>query len=174
MDLLAPMGRAAVAALTPEEKAERKRRKQNLATAKYHAKNRLELNAKARASRAKDPERHREYMRQNRRKDPPRQAAYIRKSRYKREFNGLTVEEYNAMERVQGSRCGICRTDKPGGRGRWHVDHCHRTGHVRMLLCTGCNTGLGFFKDDTDLMQRAIDYLNKFALDSTIDHTTSS
>lgn len=155
------MTRSELAAQTPEERAERKRVLQNRATRRYQQKNQIILNAKARASRAANPERHREYMRNNRRKNPDKQAAYIRKHRYKKLFQ-ITIEEYNAMEIVQGGRCGICRRDKPGGRGRWHIDHCHRTGRVRKLLCTHCNTGLGRFYDDPDLLQRAIDYLNLF------------
>lgn len=154
--------RAELAKLTLAERKERKRLLQNAATARYQEKNRDALNAKARASRAADPERHREYMRAKRRADPPRHAAYIRKHQYKKKFDGLTIEEYEAKELVQGGKCGICATGEPGGRGRWAVDHCHKTGRVRMLLCQRCNTGIGFFRDDVDLIQRALDYLKKF------------
>lgn len=40
------------------------------------------------------------------------------------------------------------------------VDHCHDKKKVRGMLCNNCNTGLGYFKDDTTRLQRAIDYLN--------------
>ena len=39
------------------------------------------------------------------------------------------------------------------------VDHCHTTGEVRGLLCFGCNTALGRFKDDPTLLKNAIKYL---------------
>ena len=72
---------------------------------------------------------------------------------------GISLTEYDAMLEAQGGRCAICGTDKPGGKERWCVDHCKKTGRVRGLLCNCCNPGLGFFKHDIALLQRAIDYL---------------
>jgi hypothetical protein len=39
------------------------------------------------------------------------------------------------------------------------IDHSHITNHIRGLLCNKCNLGLGFFRDDLNLLQNAIDYL---------------
>jgi hypothetical protein len=75
---------------------------------------------------------------------------------------GITPVEYYAMLDTQNGCCAICGTFMPGGRGRWHVDHCSKTGEVRALLCSSCNPGLGFFKHNIDLLQRAIDYLKQF------------
>jgi hypothetical protein len=72
---------------------------------------------------------------------------------------GITPDAYEAMLSTQGSRCALCHTDTPRGSGRFHVDHCHATGKVRALLCHECNTGLGKFKDNTELLARAIAYL---------------
>ena len=44
---------------------------------------------------------------------------------------------------------------------RLYVDHCHKTGKIRGLLCNSCNTALGLLKDDISLFKRSIDYLNK-------------
>ena len=44
----------------------------------------------------------------------------------------------------QGGQCAICGTADPKSRfGVMHVDHCHKTGKVRALLCNPCNTLLG-------------------------------
>ena len=93
-----------------------------------------------------------------RKKYPEKTAARHRRAALK--GYGLATEfEYEAMVGVQNSRCAICRTDKPGGRGRWHIDHCHKTGRVRQLLCLNCNVGLGKFKEDPNLLFAAGFYL---------------
>lgn len=75
---------------------------------------------------------------------------------YKRRY-GLTLE---AVEEMRRSGCAICGvTGEVGRHGQLHVDHCHKTGRVRGVLCTECNTGLGKFKDDPDLLARAVAYL---------------
>ena len=53
--------------------------------------------------------------------------------------------------------CGICRIEL--AEADWHVDHCHRTGKVRGILCHKCNIGLGHFNDDPVLFARAAEYV---------------
>ena len=55
-------------------------------------------------------------------------------------------------------KCFICGLDKD--RRNLCVDHCHTTGKVRGLLCDNCNVGLGRFKDNITLLEKAIKYLN--------------
>jgi hypothetical protein len=72
---------------------------------------------------------------------------------------GLTVEQYVAMAEAQGHVCGICLRPETEKYGALHVDHDHATNQVRGLLCGQCNTGIGKFRDDPDLLRAAIDYL---------------
>ena len=73
---------------------------------------------------------------------------------------GITVEDYDQMLADQDGRCAICGTDEPGsGNVKWAVDHCHDSLKVRGLLCTTCNTGLGYFKDDPQRLRAAAEYL---------------
>lgn len=75
---------------------------------------------------------------------------------------GLTEATFDEMLERQGGGCGICGTQEPQGRGqRLHVDHDHKTGQVRGLLCTSCNNGLGRFHDDVDLLRAAVAYLQR-------------
>ncbi len=82
---------------------------------------------------------------------------------YNRQYlYGMTEEQYAAMLDAQGGGCAICRTTEWNGRHPVpHVDHDHRTGEVRGILCHACNLGLGKFKDDPDLLRAAIAYLTR-------------
>lgn len=75
-------------------------------------------------------------------------------------YYGITPEQYNEMLERQGGCCAICGTTKPGRKdNHWSIDHCHNTKVVRGLLCHHCNVGLGHFKDDPELLQKARQYL---------------
>lgn len=67
---------------------------------------------------------------------------------------GIEMSDYRAMEASQGGACRICRRHSP-----LHVDHCHKTGAVRGLLCMPCNTAIGQFGDDPDRMRAAASYV---------------
>jgi len=79
---------------------------------------------------------------------------------------GYTTEEYQALFNKQDGRCAIrgvgeghrsCR----GRPCRLAIDHDHRTGATRGLLCNNCNRGLGRFKDSVALLEAAVRYLKK-------------
>ena len=71
---------------------------------------------------------------------------------------GITIEDKERMFDEQGGKCGICKTEYEYV-AELYVDHCHKSGNVRALLCTRCNTLLGFAKDDPEILQWAIEYL---------------
>jgi hypothetical protein len=70
---------------------------------------------------------------------------------------GLSCQEYNLMSNKQDGLCLICLN---GPKGMLCVDHDHKTGKVRGLLCRSCNLMLGYAKDDAFRLSRAVDYLN--------------
>jgi hypothetical protein len=75
---------------------------------------------------------------------------------------GITVEEFEMMSTTQGGVCKICGRP-PIGKSRLSVDHEHSTSRrVRGLLCDPCNTGVGMFRDNPELLRGAADYLEKF------------
>jgi hypothetical protein len=93
-----------------------------------------------------------EYYAQN----PRAQLVRNRKAKY-----GVTEEQVEKLFAEQGNVCAVCKTDKPGGRGSWHLDHDHVTKRVRGLLCINCNALLGHAKDCLDNLRAAIKYLEK-------------
>lgn len=83
---------------------------------------------------------------------------YSRRYHFGKQY-GLTPDQVDEM--AQGG-CKICGTVEWAGRhNRPHVDHDHKTGAVRGILCWECNTGLGKFRDDPATLERAIAYLLK-------------
>lgn len=77
------------------------------------------------------------------------------RSEIKRKF-GITPDEYYVLWCAQDSKCLICQVKTH----RLLVDHNHSTGEIRGLLCSCCNSGLGFFKDDPEIITRAAEYLH--------------
>jgi hypothetical protein len=100
----------------------------------------------------------RERMRKWRIENPERTKLGRRNAFLKRTY-GIDAEQYDALLSAQGFKCLICSTETPGGKGHFHVDHCHADGRIRGLLCHNCNVGLGNFKDNPATLTRAIEYL---------------
>ncbi|MGH7703152.1 MAG: endonuclease domain-containing protein [Gemmatimonadales bacterium] len=78
----------------------------------------------------------------------------------KREY-GVDLVWYRTQLEKQGNSCGICRSVKPGGKGRWHVDHDHTTEQARGLLCLRCNVLLGAARDQPEILLAAVDWLKE-------------
>ena len=72
---------------------------------------------------------------------------------------GITLEEFKALLKKQKGVCAICK-EKCTRKSRLSVDHDHKTKRVRGLLCDHCNNGIGRFKDNVKILERAIIYLN--------------
>ena len=84
-----------------------------------------------------------------------------RKSVLKHRY-GMSVEDYDALLKEQNSGCAICGNPIPGRNNKhFAIDHNHKTNKVRGLLCYKCNSGIGYFKENIDFLQKAIDYLKK-------------
>lgn len=83
--------------------------------------------------------------------------------RHLRDSYGITPEIYQDMLNEQNGVCAIC--GRPEQRKlnnkikKLPIDHCHTTRQVRGLLCSECNTALGLFDDDIDVLASAISYL---------------
>lgn len=67
---------------------------------------------------------------------------------------GIGIAEFQALLAEQGGVCAICGAANPQ-----HVDHDHRFGNVRGILCFNCNGGLGQFRDNLEYLRKAITYL---------------
>jgi hypothetical protein len=70
---------------------------------------------------------------------------------------GITQVAYDQLLTKQCGRCPGCGTDQPGVKG-WAIDHCHRSGKVRALLCMRCNTMLGLANEDPSMLRALADF----------------
>lgn len=87
--------------------------------------------------------------------DPAEDRARRRRNHLRRRY-GLTPEQKEELFVSQDKQCAICGNPSPT---RWAIDHCHKTGRVRGILCQSCNTGVGLFADNTERLKAAIKYL---------------
>ena len=72
---------------------------------------------------------------------------------------GIGLEQYEEMLAKQGGVCAICESPPRHQARPLNVDHCHKSGKVRGLLCTPCNAAIGGLRDSPELMRKAIEYV---------------
>jgi NMD protein affecting ribosome stability and mRNA decay len=77
--------------------------------------------------------------------------SFLLKLRY-----GISRPDVESMVQRQNGKCAVCKK-----RPARHVDHDHRSGKVRGMLCFSCNRGLGKFDDDPAVIAQALEYLQK-------------
>lgn len=95
------------------------------------------------------------YLRKLRETDPAKYYRVRRHDQLKSKF-GISLVEYEERLAQQGSVCAICGAS---GSRSMPVDHNHKTGKIRGILCHWCNKGLGQFFDDPKKLRKAIKYL---------------
>lgn len=131
---------------------------------KKYQQNRANRIAQARQAYARDPEAMREAARRYRAAHPERVA--ITRIRSVAKSYGLDPDLIEDHFRSHGGLCDICG-HHPAERhlkmNRLVIDHDHRTGQFRGLLCSSCNTGLGLMQDDPEILDAAIAYLIRAA-----------
>ena len=141
-----------------------KREKERLRAAKWRSENREKAREISRRSnekrKAENPELVRAYQLSYREKNREMLGDKERQRRF-----GITRQEYAEMFHRQNGVCAICSQPETATRlGKvkaLSVDHNHKTGSVRGLLCSDCNTGIGKLKEDRNIFLSAIQYLDE-------------
>jgi Autographiviridae endonuclease VII len=137
------------------------RAKQNARYQAYCQAHREELRERARAHYQTNKEAIRERVRAARLARKQANDPSLRSAPLNRLY-GISAAEYDALLAKQGGVCAICRKHS---KRRLCVDHCHRTGTVRGLLCDRCNLGLGSLKEDQASLVAALAYLGALPRD---------
>ena len=89
----------------------------------------------------------------------------MKNSRLKRLY-GITLDQRRQKLEDQVGRCPLCLRHQDELSRPLMVDHCHKTGKIRDLLCFSCNAALGSLRDDLATALRVVEYIQK--------HNTSS
>jgi NMD protein affecting ribosome stability and mRNA decay len=108
-----------------------------------------------RATWASNPE-HQERIRDSRKRWRRRNPEYNRQAQIRHRYGKDAEAQYIALLEAQNGNCALCGK-KPNHR--LHIDHNHRTKEIRGLLCTRCNSLLGFADDSLDRLVAAAGYL---------------
>lgn len=100
---------------------------------------------RAKAWASKNPERYKEIQRQaraRRRKSQPEAVYEANRKAYMKAQHNLTLAQWDMMFKKQGGKCAICGKLWESHQRKYHVDHDHKTGLIRGLLCWSCNLKL--------------------------------
>lgn len=89
-------------------------------------------------------------------------AKYAARNRELRRYYGMSRGDYNEMFSNQNGCCALCGTHQSQVARTLAVDHCHKTKKIRKLLCHLCNNGLGNFKENIQVMEKAIKYILEY------------
>lgn len=138
---------------TEEQKKLERRRESGRKSMKKWRERHPEYNERQREWRKKNHSRLTELARIYKKENSEKYRRYFLMSEY-----NISLEEYNSMLCAQNGVCAICGGSKIKGSSL-AVDHCHKTGKVRGLLCFNCNAGIGQLKDSHALVLRAAKYL---------------
>lgn len=154
----------------PEKKKEHSKKyyqltkeKQNEKSKIYYQKNKDKIIKRCSEYNKSNPEKHKKYVYNWRDKNPDKtQHMYIIKE------YGISSDQYKELLTKQNNLCKICKrpetTIDPRNKKlrRLCIDHDHKTGKVRGLLCQKCNSMLGFFDDNIQILENAISYLKEY------------
>ena len=89
----------------------------------------------------------------------------LKSLRHQCKLFGIDIHEFNRMFEEQQGLCAVCKRPEQrmykGKVKRIAIDHCHKSGKARELLCADCNTALGLLEDNIGRLQSCIEYLQK-------------
>jgi len=110
--------------------------------------------------------------------NPEKTGHYCHRCRKYYEKYKIRTSDYNRILEKQGHKCAICgtteKTTVKTAAADFVVDHCHKTGTIRGLLCVNCNTGIGSLMENTLIFSKALVYLEESIANTCSDSGTGS
>lgn len=141
----------------------------------YYRMNKSKIQDSHRRWRLNNPETHRARGRRWTRKNPEKA-----KAMYVRSDHGISMDEFQKMHDSQKGLCKVCsKPERAIYRGKTRslcIDHNHKTGKIRGLLCHRCNVALGLLEDDFRIVESLLEYIKNDTPNSlaSISGTVSS
>jgi hypothetical protein len=135
------------------------RKIQKTASAKYRKNNKDKIHNDYLKNKKKIYEYQKNYYKKNKVYISERSRKYKLRKKYK-----ITENQVNKIREEQGNKCAICGVIESAvkmGGGKLCIDHNHKTGKVRGLLCGQCNSALGHFNESIEILNNAIEYIKK-------------
>jgi hypothetical protein len=124
----------------------------------YYLKNKEKVKEYVKEYRLKNREKYLKYMRDWHQK--PENIGRNKNYKLIKRYN-LTLEQFNDKLKNQNNKCTLCYTTFDEKINKACVDHNHQTGKIRDLLCSFCNSTLGLVKENINILNNMINYLNK-------------
>lgn len=128
--------------------------------AAHYQRNKEKLCAYQRSYQAQNKDKVRAYKVEYHKRTVEHRRSYMLRKKY-----NLSPGQFEDLVTAQSGRCASCK-DLFQSNKRRHVDHCHKTGKVRSVLCHACNTSLGLLKEDTARIRALAEYADKVCRDS--------
>ena len=144
-----------------QKKAYKKKNRGRIAAKRKadYRKNKKRIASKAKEWKAKNPERYRAIQQRYRDRNKTKAKARSRGQHLKKKY-GMTEAEYSTLLEEQGGGCAICMTKTWSGKNRAPViDHDHRTGKARGILCHKCNVAIGLAGEDPERLEAMAVYI---------------
>ena len=98
-----------------------------------------------------------DYKKKWRKENSEKEYFYNLKGKY-----GITEEQLEHIKNSFNYSCMICGIEEKDLKRKLCIDHNHTNNQVRGVLCSSCNLGIGYFKDDINLIEKAIQYLDQY------------
>lgn len=151
----------------------------------WRARNKEKRQEYSREYNLKNKERRKEWFNDWKQKNPERLKELKKKSAEKnrliererklKKFYNMSLEEFNLLSERQNHKCTICKKDAALEKNKnLVVDHCHRTGKVRSLLCDRCNRTMGSLEENIEILESMIKYIREYETKFSFERTEES
>lgn len=120
------------------------------------------IEEQAKIYRKNNPNKRKEIIQRYRNKYPEKAHARRLKCYWPHLNTNEILNEYQLLILKYNNKCALCKVDQSQLKVKLNIDHNHKTGQIRGLLCNNCNRGIGHLQENLETIQNALNYLKEF------------